>query len=144
MLTRPGFQQAFSQWRMLTGFLHPDLRADQEFRRGLDMKIAHAVRALTEAFSPWEVPGQSNANRAESLRVILHQASEAGILLFTQPSTFMFDWSSKDSAQDHILVITPAFVKRLNESAEPLPSVQVLIRARQARIEGAVAKEYEG
>ena len=144
MLTKLGFPQAFSQWRKLTGFLHPDPRTDQDFRRGLDLKIDHAVRVLSEAFSPWDAPGKSKSNRAESLRAILHQASDAGILLFTQPSTYMFDWSSKDGGDDQILTITPAFLKRLNESAEPLPSMQVLIKARRAKLWRAIAKEHEG
>ena len=119
---------------MLTGFLRPDPKTDQEFKRDLDVKIDQAVRALTEAFSPWDLPGKSNANRIESLRKILYQASDAGIVLFTQPSTFMFDWSSKDRGQDRTVVITPAFVKRLDEFAEPLHSAQVLIQARWASI----------
>ena len=129
---------------MLTGFLHPDLRADREFRRGLDVKVDHAVRALTEAFAPWDVPGKNASDRAANLRTILHQASEAGILLFTQPSTFLFDWSSKGVGQDQILIISPALIKRLDESANPLSSMQVLIRARRIKLWRAVAKEHEG
>ena len=119
---------------MLTGFLYSDPGIDQGFKGDLDANIDQAVRALTEAFSPWDIPGNSNANNMKSLRKILNQASSAGVLLFTQPSTFMFDWSSKKRGQDRTVIITPAFVKRLNESAETLRPARVLIEARRAEI----------
>lgn len=118
---------------MLTSFLRPDPRTDSRFERDLDIKIGNGVRAVTEAFSPWEIPGKSNADATESLSGILHQASKAGILLFSQPSTYMFDWSSMHRGQDRTIVIAPAFVKRLDESGKPLPFTQVLIEARQAK-----------
>jgi hypothetical protein len=126
-LTDPGFPQAFSQWRVLSAFLHPDLRADQAFKKQLDVKIDLGVRALTDAFAPWEIPGRSITNRNESLRRILQLASDAGLMLFAQPSTFVFDWSSRQGT----VTVTPALVKRLDEAAEPLLSPVVLIAAKR-------------
>jgi hypothetical protein len=126
-LTDPGFPQAFSQWRVLTAFLLPDPRADQAFKKHLDVKIDLGVRALTDAFAPWDIPGRSITNRNESLRRILQLASDAGLMLFAQPSTFVFDWSSRQGT----VTVTPALVKRLGEAAEPLPSPVVLIAAKQ-------------
>ncbi|KAK5707219.1 hypothetical protein LTR17_020908 [Elasticomyces elasticus] len=132
--SRNAFPQAFSQWRVLTSFLSPDPATDRKFRAELDVKINVAVKTITEAFAPWENPGQNNANLGESLRGILHHASEAGILLFTQRSTYMFDWASSHQAVDTI-VVTPAFLKRLDESGTPVrPSPPPLIEVTRSKI----------
>lgn len=126
-LTDPGFSQAFSQWRVLTAFLHPDSRADQASKKHLNVKIDLGVRALTDAFAPWDIPGRSITNRNESLRRILQLASDAGLMLFAQPSTFVFNWSSRQGT----VTVSPALVKRLDEAAELLPSPVVLIAAKR-------------
>jgi hypothetical protein len=126
-LTDPGFPQAFSQWRVLTVFLHPDPRADQASKKQLDVKIDQGVRALADAFAPWDIPGRSITTRNESLRRILQLASDAGLMLFAQPSTFVFDWSSRQGT----VTVTPALVKRLDEAAEPLASPVVLVAAKR-------------
>jgi hypothetical protein len=48
-------------------------------------------------------------------------------MLFAQPSTFVFDWSSRQGT----VTVTPALVKRLDEAAEPLLSPVVLIAAKR-------------
>jgi hypothetical protein len=126
-LTDPGFPQAFSQWRVLTVFLHPHPKADKAFKKQLDVKIDQGVRALADAFAPWDIPGRSITTRNESLRRILQLASDAGLMLFAQPSTFVFDWSSRQGN----VTVTPALVKRLDEAAEPLASPVVLIAAKR-------------
>jgi hypothetical protein len=115
---------------MLTAFLYPDPKADQGFKKDLDTKIDQGVRALTEAFSPWNLDRRSVANRNESLRKILDLSYEAGVVLFAQPSTFAFDWSNKEGS----VTVSPALVKRLNEFAEPLPDAPILIAARRVKL----------
>lgn len=85
---------------------------------------------FAQAYAPWSVPGASHANRDESLRNILRQARDAGVQLFQQPSTFLFDWSDGGSAQDRAVVIAPALVRRLDEHAEELRPAEVLVEAR--------------
>jgi hypothetical protein len=129
-LTDSGFPQAFSKWRMLTAFLYPDPKADHGFKKDLDTKIDQGVRALTEAFSPWNLDRRSVANRNESLRRILDLSYEAGVMLFAQPSTFAFDWSNEEGS----VTVSPALVKRLNEFAEALPDAPILIAARRVKL----------
>lgn len=90
----------------------------------------HGVRALTEAFSPWEKGKRNVGNRKESLRSILRSASEAGVMLFAQPSTFVFDWSTREGT----ITVSPAFVKRLDESAHPLDKPETLVAAKRTNI----------
>ncbi|KAK1066437.1 hypothetical protein LTR74_007159 [Friedmanniomyces endolithicus] len=132
--SRNGFSQAFAEWRVLTGFLLPNPAPIHDGPVGVEAKIARAASALTQAFAPWELPGKSNGDRTGSLHVILQLASKAGILLFTQPSTFMFEWSSRAGAQGNSLVVTPALLRRLDASGKPLRSAQVLIEPRVSSI----------
>ncbi|KAK0271825.1 hypothetical protein LTR35_013301 [Friedmanniomyces endolithicus] len=132
--SRNGFSQAFAEWRVLTGFLLPNPAPIHDGTVGVEANIARAASALTKAFAPWELPGKSNGDRTGSLRVILQLASKAGILLFTQPSTFMFEWSSRAGAQGNSLIVTPALLRRLDASGKPLRSAQVLIEPRVSSI----------
>ena len=131
MLTKAGFPQAFSQWRVLTAFLHPDPRTEQGFKKALDVKIDRGVEAFTKAFLTWAKQGAGDQNRKDSLRRILELANDAGLLLFAQPSTFMFDWSDKDGT----VTVSPALVKRLDESGKLLSPAPVLISARRLNVE---------
>jgi hypothetical protein len=91
-----------------------------------NVKIDQGVRDLTNAMSPWNIGGANTKHRDDNLRKILESASDAALLIFAQPSTFMFDWSNKPGA----VTISPSLVKRLDELANPLPSPPVLIHAR--------------
>lgn len=94
------------------------------------MKIDHGVRALIDAFSPWEKYNRSTGNRSEGLRSILQAANEAGVLLFAQPSTFVFDWSTRDGT----ITVFPSLVKRLDELGNPLAKPDTLIAAKRSNV----------
>ncbi|KAK4573993.1 hypothetical protein LTR86_001754 [Recurvomyces mirabilis] len=127
--SRKGFPQALSQWRVLTGFLYGDPADQQDFKSVRDANIEQAVKLFAKAYSPWKLPGKSHADRDSSLRSILVEASAAGSQLFTQPTTFAFEWQShgKDT------VISPALVMRTDENGEPIRRSNTLIEARCAR-----------
>lgn len=127
---KAGFPQAFSQWRVLTAFLHPDPRTEQEFKKALEIKIDRGVENFTKAFLPWDKQGGSVKNRKDSLRRILQLANDAGLLLFAQNSTFMFDWSGKDGS----VTVSPALVKRLDEFSKLLSPAPVLISPRRINV----------
>lgn len=112
---------------MLTGFLHLPPESDREFRKQLDVNIDQAVQMMTQAFFPWEARGINVADRNASLRKILEQASDLGILLFVQHSTFAFDWSSKDQS----VTIYPALVKKGDEYGNPSDFASVLVAAKR-------------
>jgi hypothetical protein len=91
-----------------------------------NVKIDQGVRDLTNAMAPWNIDGANAKHRDDNLRNILQLASDAALLIFAQPSTFMFDWSTRPGT----VTISPSLVKRLDEFANPLPSPPVLIHAR--------------
>ncbi|KAK3669913.1 hypothetical protein LTR78_010224 [Recurvomyces mirabilis] len=127
--SRKGFPQALSQWRVLTGFLYGNPADQQNFRSVRDANIQQAVKLFAKAYSPWKLLGKNHADRDSSLRSILVEASAAGSQLFTQLTTFAFEWQShgKDT------VISPALVMRMDENGEPIRRSNTLIEARCAR-----------
>ncbi|CAK1354066.1 unnamed protein product [Cercospora beticola] len=125
-----GFSQALAQWRQLTGFLLPNHRDDQAYQKELRTKIEAAVQNIDSAYSPWEISGKSSDKRRESLRGILQQVSDAGILLFTQPSTFLFDWSTPAQSDSRTVAISPALLRENEGSARE----DVLIKGSQGKL----------
>lgn len=115
---------------MLTGFLILSAAENPEYQKQRDTKIDYAARLLSEAFAPWSLDGKNVTDHDASLRGILLMASDVGLLFFAQPSTFAFDWSSKEGS----VTIHPALIKRLDESARPLRSPQVMVGARHLAI----------
>jgi hypothetical protein len=110
----------------LTAFLRTEPIAMRKSKPLPNVKIDQGVRELSNAMSPWNRDGANAKNRDDNLRIILQSASDAALLIFAQPSTFMFDWSNKHGA----VTISPSLVKRLDEFAKPLSSPPVLIHAR--------------
>ncbi|KAK5170089.1 uncharacterized protein LTR77_004673 [Saxophila tyrrhenica] len=132
-----GFTQAFSQWRKLTGFLAQEPRTHDASRSQLNSKIEIAVQRLTEALSPWEISRKSKASL--SLHKILLQASDAGTLLFTQSSSYVFDWSSGEGGYGRTLVVSPALVRDSEGDATESHRMQdrrVLVAAKTVKAAG--------
>ena len=109
----------------LTAFLRTEPSAMRKSKPLPNVKIDQGVRDLTNAMAPWNIDGNAE-NREHNLRDVLQLASDAALLIFAQPSTFMFDWSAKPGT----VTISPSLVKRLDASGNPLPSPLVLVRAR--------------
>lgn len=85
---------------------------------------------IDAAFLTWACAGKSSDRRKESLKQILLQASDAGVLLFTQPSTFIFDWSVRGETDDRAATISPALVRFTEGAAKE----DVLIEASQVKL----------
>ncbi|KAF2223069.1 hypothetical protein BDZ85DRAFT_282104 [Elsinoe ampelina] len=118
--------QAFAQWRVLTAYLAPDPSTSRSFAKHVGGIIDSAVIDFAEAFAPWEQPRKGSEKQAESLRSILRAASEAGILLFQQPATLLFDWQKAGTRRTK----SPALVKRLDEAGQVLNPEVVLVEAQ--------------
>ena len=107
---------------------------DESYRGELGLKVKSSVLIIDEAFSPWQIAGKNRSDRMESLRRILFQAADAGIMLFAQPSTFTFDWLNRDRSDGRNVVVSPALIERLDETGEALRQEQVLLKAGRTRI----------
>ena len=120
--------QAFSQWRMLTGFLRPDPTKDQDFIDHRRVKIDQKVDLFNSAFLPLVNRAYNDELRRSNLSEILQNASDTGIRLFSQPAWFVFDWSVPSADHERgSAVIIPACLKTHDNNGLALASAQVMI-----------------
>jgi hypothetical protein len=112
----------------LSSYLRPNITDDPAYIRQRDAAIVASAQAFCDTFSPWASSSQSDATRTQNLIEIMRSASEAGILIFAQPSTFKYRWSLPSEARGkRSTVVTPAFVKVTDNNARPLSHPQTMV-----------------
>ena len=84
------------------------------------------MRAFTEAFAPWKNTKHTDQSRADSLTVIIKEASELGVWMFAQPTLLEWRWPK---ANERSIVVAPALVKASDERGNSLKEVQVVVDA---------------
>jgi hypothetical protein len=123
------FDQALSQWRVLSAYLRPSPKHDATYLSQRDANVSAAATAFTSAFAPWASSTYSDAARRQNVADIFKSAADVGILIFSQPSSFVYQWNA--TAQDNragVVVVTPAFLKVADENANPLERPQTMIQ----------------
>lgn len=81
LISRAGFPQAMSEWRLLTGFLRREPLKDAAFAEELRTRITKLASRLEKAFSPWKLPSKSSEARSKSLTGILGERDPPHVLL---------------------------------------------------------------
>lgn len=90
-----------------------------------------AASAFSQAFSPWENPGTEPGARLSNLKVIFNKAADLGILMFSQPSVFRFDWKPGEAKmKPDEIVVSPELLKVADENAMALPRAQEMIKIK--------------
>ncbi|KXT18341.1 hypothetical protein AC579_933 [Pseudocercospora musae] len=127
--------QAYPYWRMLTAhLLYP--RASDAANSLHPHGTEDVARLLRTAFQAWGKDPRSGASASEHVRSVLRTATEAGLLILSQPSTFKFEWDVLDTASAapgtiaSTVVILPAFEKTADERGEPLTQKYVLAKPK--------------
>jgi len=122
-------KEATSRWRVLTAYLRPETTTDHTYTQTRDAAIHTAASAFCNAFAPWTSAAGNNGNdRLQNLLEIMRSATDAGILVFAQPSEFEYRWTLPAEARSgRRVVVTPAFVKVSDEYAKPLERSQIMV-----------------
>jgi hypothetical protein len=131
-LTAVAFAPAFSLWRVLAAYLRAPPPNDRAYLSQRDKRISTIAEAFNTTFQPWAQLKQPPDARRGHLHEIMKSASETGVLLFTQSSTFRYEWEMPEGRSGGgvgglRIVVLPGFVKVSNESAKVLDRPQVLI-----------------
>lgn len=122
-----GFDEAFARWRVLSAYVRPTPAEDINYISHRDRVISEVVQTFSITFGPWQNRRFREGDRVRSLTEILKSAADLGIWLFSQPSTFQFQWGAAEKSGSNIVVIGPALVKVANERAQPLSKAQVMV-----------------
>lgn len=123
-----GFDQALSQWRVLSAYLRPSPKNDQTYISQRDANISAAATAFTNAFSPWASSASTDSVRCQNVADIFKSAADVGILIFSQASSFTYQWNTPQDNRSGVVVVTPAFLKVTDENAKVLDNPQVMIQ----------------
>jgi len=98
------------------------------YRKQKEKIIVTAVNAFSQAFSPWENPKTERNARENNLKVIFDKVADLGILMFSQPSAFRFDWTPGEvvTKSDEIAV-SPWLFKVADENGMALSRPQKIV-----------------
>jgi len=115
------FYKAFSQWRHMTAFLIQPVRTSRDAPKPNKEKLQGAlslnVERINEVLQLFIKPDpEVQRYQKENLGAIAFKVAELGLILFSQPSTWLFEWTPPNhgstekngGAGSAILVLFPA------------------------------------
>lgn len=73
---------------------------------------------LDDILCPFADPRLDNKQRKQNLREMFKRAATFAFTLFSQPSTFDFDWKKEEGARSGTLCIFPALIQVRDESGK--------------------------
>ncbi|KIW89228.1 uncharacterized protein Z519_10081 [Cladophialophora bantiana CBS 173.52] len=128
-----GFAQAFAHWRVMSAYLRREPERDEAYREERDRRITTAATKLCIAFEPW-ARSADNA-RFQSIVGIMQRASDLGIMLFSQPASFQWQWETgnRGGATQNgpgQVAVLPGLYKMTDEEVHRLASPIHLIEPR--------------
>ena len=125
------FAEALSRWRVLSSYLRPRPRDDRAYIGQRDAHITTAADKFCTAFAPWATSSNDLHARRQHLINLMKAAADTGIIIFAQPSNFVYRWklpSDRDREGVIRIVVLPGFAKVTDEHARDLGSrVQELV-----------------
>jgi hypothetical protein len=111
------------------------VQKDAEYAKDLDETIAVAVKLCSDVFEPWEARDQPRESRIQHLSSLFLKAANVGMLLFSQPSCFAFEWTPPGKAVcDSELQVWPRLLRTTNQYVEPLAKPQVIVESSSQHI----------
>lgn len=85
-------QTAFTQWRAVTAHLLPKIQKRPAGYQ--NARIDRLAKTIDETLTNFYDSAKDNAERLQSLRVIVEKAGIVGEMIFASPSRWKFDWSA--------------------------------------------------
>jgi hypothetical protein len=111
----------FSKWKTITGALLQSRYGRQGQTSGVTSQgVSNAIADLNLALAPFVQGGLDGGQRHKNLELIFGRAESLAFLLFSQPSSFRFDFTGQRA-----LVVFPALLQVINEQAQDLSPPRV-------------------
>ncbi|KAF1918887.1 hypothetical protein BDU57DRAFT_535935 [Ampelomyces quisqualis] len=112
----------FAQWRVTTAELLQDSYIRQPFSASdsRNINIQKATLTVDNILRPFADSRMDSGDRKRNLEEVLKRSALFAFTLFSQPSTWAFDWREELSATPRELCIFPALVQVSNENGEPV------------------------
>lgn len=118
----------------MSHYIRPNVTDDQNYLRERDDAIDTVAISIEAAFIHWENGSRPDSQRISTLVSLLRKAADLGILLFTQASTFLFDWKIQSAqANENEIPIWPRMLKIYDEEARDLDPAQHMFKMKTGR-----------
>jgi hypothetical protein len=102
-----------------------------------DAHITALADTICRTFEPWAMSRDNFASRRDNMINIMKAASETGVLLFSQPSTFRWRWNAPGSKNGRVrVVLLPGLDKTRDENANELQRPLELLKPVQGVVVG--------
>ena len=111
-----------SKWRAITAELTQSVYASTPFA-ATDPRLHNiqiAMATLDNILRPYVDSRMDDTQRSRNLQEILKRAAQFAFTLFSQPSSWRFDWNGGEAAKSGSLCIFPALVQVTDENGQPL------------------------
>lgn len=124
-----------SRWRAITASLLHSKYSGHTFTSydSRNQNISEALQSLDAILAPFGTDERNSRERVQKLEEILRRGARLGFLLFSQPSTWEFDWATPPSAERGALAVFPALVQVGDDNGRRLPRPRVLEEQELAR-----------
>lgn len=112
------FESAFKKWKHLSSFLLVPNRSFREDPKVNESQIRPAIdmnlKAFNHVLSPFMISdSKNNMGWEKNLRAIIFSGAELGLTLFSQQSTWVFDWNQHGRSDSMAVVVFPALLEEV-------------------------------
>jgi hypothetical protein len=125
-------------WRIMTTELMRSTYVQTPFSTSDSRNVAilSLAQALGNVLQPFVNSGMDDQERGRNLEEILKRSALFAFTMFSQPSTWDFDWKETQSIKAGELCIFPALVQVTDEAGERVKSPRSFSEAVIRRLEG--------
>lgn len=134
----PARTSALAQWRVSTAELMKPAYVRDAFspQDSRNASIQAAISTLDDVLRPYADSRLDNAQRTRNLEEILKRSAIFAFTLFSQPSTWSFDWKEEQGGKSGELCIFPALLQLTDETGEPVRPPRPFSDAVLRRLDG--------
>lgn len=120
LIFSPDHNPLLCRWRMITAHLTQATYVRNSFTSSdpRQASVQSALKDLDDILCPFTDPRLDNKQRKQNLREILKRAAIFAFTLFSQPSTFDFDWQKEEGARSGTFCMFPSLVQVRDETGE--------------------------
>ena len=94
------------------------------------------MATFSTAFKPWQSNSHNDEKRTANLAEVLQNAAETGIKLFSQASSFEFDWRGETSDPGaNRVTVSPAVLKVQDNQGKQISRAQVMVQKEVAKLQ---------
>jgi len=123
------FEKSFAKWRQLSAFL---LESQGNADIKLNSAVYQNVTLLNQALEPFiNQGGDAHRQQSDNLHSIILEGADTAMLLFSQPTKWVFGWSADKNAARNSLVVFPSVSEEVRNGTR---SLKVILNATREEI----------